>query len=152
MELNTVIDKTCICLHMKESNKQEAILQLSQTLFANGYLSNIEEFMKDVFMREEEGMTGIGDYIAIPHGKSKGVKKDKIAIGILNEPIQWESIDDLPVKIIILFAVNANDTQANTSHLAMMATVAKSLAHDDVKARLYQATTLEEVIKAFSNN
>lgn len=150
MELNAMIDETCICIPMKATNKEQAITILATRLHDNGYLSNVNIFLEDVYLREMEGLTGIGDHIAIPHGKSKGVKSNKIAIGILEQAISWETIDDLPVKVIILFAVNANTEHANSSHLAMMAAVAKSLAYDEVKQQLYHATTAKDVLNAFT--
>ena len=62
--------------------------------------------------------------------------------------IYWESIDELPVKVVILFAVCARKHDADQSHLSMMAAVAKSLAYDDVKQRLYEAESRQDVMEA----
>lgn len=148
MELRKILHEEDILIPMHAESKQDAIQQLAELLKEHNVVENLEEFVKDVFLREEEGFTGIGDYIAIPHGKSKGVRKNRIAVGILQEPVAWESIDDLPVRVIILFAVCAQGENADHSHLAMMATVAKSLAYDDVKTRLYEAQHKEDVWNA----
>ena len=133
MELRKILHEDDILIPMQADSKEEAIRQLAEMLKAHEVVMDMDAFMSDVFLREAEGVTGIGDYIAIPHGKSKGVKENRIAVGILQEPIYWESIDELPVKVVILFAVCARKHDADQSHLSMMAAVAKSLAYDDVK-------------------
>lgn len=148
MELRKILHEHDILIPMHADTKQDAIQQLAQLLKEHEIVEDLETFVKDVFLREEEGITGIGDYIAIPHGKSKGVKENRIAVGILQNPICWESIDELPVKVIILFAVCAQERNADQSHLSMMAAVAKSLAYDDVKQKLYEAASRQDVLDA----
>lgn len=148
MELRKILHEHDILIPMHADTKQDAIQQLAQLLKEHEIVEDLETFVKDVFLREEEGITGIGDYIAIPHGKSKGVKENRIAVGILQNPIYWESIDELPVKVIILFAVCAQERNADQSHLSMMAAVAKSLAYDDVKQKLYEAASRQDVLDA----
>ena len=148
MELRKILHEDDILIPMQADSKGEAIRQLAEMLKAHEVVMDMDAFMSDVFLREAEGVTGIGDYIAIPHGKSKGVKENRIAVGILQEPIYWESIDELPVKVVILFAVCVRKHDADQSHLSMMAAVAKSLAYDDVKQRLYEAESRQDVMEA----
>ena len=148
MELRKILHEDDILIPMQADSKEEAIRQLAEMLKAHEVVMDMDAFMSDVFLREAEGVTGIGDYIAIPHGKSKGVKENRIAVGILQEPIYWESIDELPVKVVILFAVCARKHDADQSHLSMMAAGAKSLAYDDVKQRLYEAESRQDVMEA----
>ena len=148
MELRKILHEDDILIPMHADSKEDAIRQLARLLKEHEVLIDLDVFVKDVFLREAEGITGIGDYIAIPHGKSKGVMENRMAVGILQEPIYWESIDELPVKVIILFAVCAQKHDANQSHLSMMAAVAKSLAYDDVKQRLYEAESRQDVMEA----
>lgn len=148
MELRKILQEDDILIPMQADSKEEAIRQLAEMLKAHEVVMDMDAFMSDVFLREAEGITGIGDYIAIPHGKSKGVKENRIAVGILQEPIYWESIDELPVKVVILFAVCARKHDADQSHLSMMTAVAKSLAYDDVKQRLYEAESRQDVMEA----
>ena len=100
-------------------------------------------------MREEEGITGIGDGIAIPHGKSDYVTKVGVAIGILNKPIAWETLDGEGVNIVILFAVS-NDTESARNQLKLLSLFAAQLGHDDVVKRLKHAATPDAVIAAFT--
>ena len=135
MELRKILHEDDILIPMHADSKEEAIRQLARLLKEHEIVIDLDVFVKDVF-------------IAIPHGKSKGVMNNRIAVGILQEPIYWESIDELPVKVIILFAVCAQEHNADQSHLSMMAAVAKSLAYDDVKQRLYEAESRQDVMEA----
>ena len=113
-----VITEELIYLEMKAKTKEEVIRELSELLEKNGSITNVDEFLKDVFQREKEGMTGIGNGLAIPHGKSKSVLKTCLAVGKVSTPIKWETLDDQPVQVIILFAVK--DTDANTVHIKLL--------------------------------
>ncbi|HGW6230632.1 TPA: PTS sugar transporter subunit IIA, partial [Enterococcus faecalis] len=96
-----------------------------------------------------EGQTGIGNYLAIPHGKSAYVKKIGVAIGINSTEIPWESLDDNGVKGIILFAVG-NDHKETTSHLKLLSLFARKLGNDEVVREFLQSKSPEDVVKAFS--
>ena len=98
MDISAVIDPKIIKTNMGAATKEEALQQLSQLLYTNGYLTDKAAFLKDVYEREAVGQTGIGNYIAIPHGKSAYVKEIGVAIGVLNEEIPWETLDGKGVK------------------------------------------------------
>ncbi|MBP2633171.1 MAG: putative IIA-like nitrogen-regulatory protein PtsN, partial [Firmicutes bacterium] len=110
MDLSTIIDEKRINLELDVANKEEALDALADMLIKSGVLSSKEGFIKDVYLREAEGQTGIGGGIAIPHGKSKSVLKTSLAIGRTKKPILWESLDDEPIQCIILFAVRDVDS------------------------------------------
>ena len=71
MELRKILQEDDILIPMQADSKEEAIRQLAEMLKAHEVVMDMDAFMSDVFLREAEGITGIGDYIAIPHGKSK---------------------------------------------------------------------------------
>ena len=112
-------------------------------LHKNNFVSNKEEFLTDVHLREQEGETGIGQGVAIPHGKSKGVKTTTLAVATLAEPIEWESLDDEKVKVVILFAVK--DSDINTTHILLLQQVAVMLADEEFLEKLKHAKTNEEI-------
>ncbi|EOH91490.1 PTS sugar transporter subunit IIA [Enterococcus villorum] len=140
-----VINEQLICLKMKAKTKEEAIIELSKRLKENNLIEDVEAFSKDVFQREKEGMTGIGYGVAIPHGKSTSVKHTSLAVGKVQTPIQWESLDEQPVQIIILFAVK--DTDANTVHIKLLQKVAMLLAEETFIEKLNQATSKTELME-----
>ncbi len=149
MEVTDIVDLKTVKTNMNAATKDEALKDLAQELLANGYISDIEGFIKDIYAREAEGQTGIGNYIAIPHGKSSFVNKIGVAIGINQQEIPWESLDGNGVKGIILFAVG-NDNEGATSHLKLLSLFARKLGNDEVVDNLLKASKPEEVVAAFA--
>lgn len=148
MDLLKVIDRANILPSSDAKNKDQILREIAATLFENGYINETEEFVEDIYLREEQGETGIGNYIAIPHGQSDSVSETTIAIAKLNEEIEWETLDGKGVKVVILFAVQ-NDTEFAATHLKLLAEVAKKLANNEVSESLVKATTTEEIIYSF---
>ena len=148
MELKDVLDERIIDLNMEAKNKDEAIRHLAAKLKDANYIGDVEEFVKDIYLRESEGVTGIGNFVAIPHGKSDSVTQVGIAIGKLNNEIEWETLDGNGVKLIFLFAVGKDNENAMI-HLKLLAEVARTLGNDEAIEALLKATTVEEFKKVF---
>lgn len=149
IDIGKIVNPDLISLDLKGKNKAEIIDELSDLLTKDGDVIDKEAFVEDVFKREEEGETGIGQGVAIPHGKSKAVVNTTIAIGLSDHPIEWETLDDKPVSIIILFAVR--DQDASTLHLKLLQQVAMLLSDDGFIDNLRNAKTKEEVINLLSS-
>ena len=149
MEVKDIIDLKIVKTNMDVKTKDEALRVLAKELLANGYISEIEGFVKDIYAREADGQTGIGNYIAIPHGKSSFVNKVGVAIGVNKQEIPWESLDGKGVKGIILFAVG-NKTDGATSHLKLLSLFARKLGNDEVLNELLNSTKPEDVVAAFA--
>lgn len=149
MDLSTILDVNVIQTGMKVKNKEEAIYELSNLLLKEKYITDIEVFMKDVYVREGQGQTGVGNYISIPHGRSDAVSKVGVAIGILEDEIEWESLDGKGVKGVILFAVG-NDTEGAMNHLKLLSSFARKLGNDEVIEQLLAANNKVSVIEAFA--
>ena len=128
IDIKEVISQDLILEDLNVETKGEALEALVKLLDTQGYLNDPEEFLADVLLREEEGVTGLGDGIAIPHGKSDGVKKTVIAIGKNKKGLDWGSLDDEVVEVIILFAVKKTDE--TTLHIKMLQKVAILLADE----------------------
>ena len=150
MEVTDMIDLNVVKTNMNAATKDEALQELGKVLLDNNYITNVSEFMEDIYAREAEGQTGIGNYIAIPHGKSAAVEKIGVAIGINNQEIPWESLDGKGVKGIILFAVG-NDNEGARNHLKLLSLFARKLGNDEVVGKLLEAKSAEEVKAAFAN-
>lgn len=149
IDIGKIVNPDLISLDLKGKNKAEIIDELSDLLTKDGDVIDKEAFVEDVFKREEEGETGIGQGVAIPHGKSKAVVNTTIAIGLSDHPIEWETLDDKPVSIIILFAVR--DQDASTLHLKLLQQVAMLLSDDGFIDNLRNAKTKEEIINLLSS-
>ena len=146
-DINQVLTEDLISLDIKSRTKEGAITELTDLLVAHGDVIDKQGFIDDVIKRETEGMTGLGQGVAIPHGKSKAVKNTTLAIGISKNDIAWESLDNKPVNIIILFAVK--DTDANTLHIKLLQKVAILLADETFIQRLHNIGSKKELISLF---
>ena len=149
MELKNALDERIIDLHLQASNKKEAITKLAEKLKESNYIDNLDEFISDIYLRESEGITGIGNYVAIPHGKSNSVKNIGIAIGKLDKEIEWETLDDKGVKLIFLFAVS-NDCEYAKNHMLLLAGIAQKLGDDGSIEKLLNSKTIDELINVFA--
>lgn len=145
-----VITEELIDLELQAKNKEEAISELTNILYKKGLISDIKAFSEDVFLREKEGATGLGQGIAIPHGKSDSVIKTSLVVGKTPQPIEWESLDEQPVDIIILFAVR--NTEANTLHIKLLQKVAILLADDAFIYALRHVKTKKELLQLLSKD
>lgn len=130
VDITDILDERLVNLDLKARTKDQAINELAAMLFENGRISKLDTFVKDVYLREEEGITGMGNNVAIPHGKSAGVRLPSVAIGRTEKMIEWESYDDQPVRLFFLFAVPDSNEGAQ-DHLRLLSQVATRLANDE---------------------
>ena len=143
IDIKEVINQELIIEDLNVETKLEALQALVNLLDTQGYLIDPEEFLNDVLLREEEGVTGLGEGIAIPHGKSDGVNKTVIAIGKNKKGIDWGSVDEELVEVIILFAVKKTDE--TTLHIKMLQKVAILLSDEELLYKLRNAATNLEI-------
>ena len=148
MNVKDVLDERVIDLNMKAADKKEAITNLAGKLKNAGYIADVESYVKDIYLRESQGQTGIGHYVAIPHGKSDSVTQVGIAIGKMENEIEWETLDGEGVKLIFLFAVG-NDNENAKTHLKLLAEVARNLGNDEAVEQLLSAKTVEDMKAVF---
>jgi len=131
-----------------ESKEKEAVItELVDLLNAQGLLLDRNDALETVLARERIQSTGTGAGIAIPHGKCKAVKELVMAFGIAHEPIEFQSIDGKPVKILILLVSPANQTGI---HIQALARISRLMLNEDFKARLEKAVTADEVYEMLS--
>jgi PTS system fructose-specific IIA component len=145
-----VVSENLMLMEMETKNKDETLDALISLLYKNKCIDDIADFKKDVIARENEGMTGIGEGVAIPHGKSDSVKITTIAIGTVKDEIEWESLDEKPVKVIILFAVK--NTEANTLHIKLLQKVAILLADEEFLEKMRETKTTGQMMHLLSGN
>lgn len=137
-----------IKLNMTARTKEEVIEELADLLVQDGAVTNKQDFIRDVWLREELGSTGFENHIAIPHGKSSGVSRTALAIGRTQHAIPWETMDGSDVRYIILFAVCLVDQ--NATHIRLLAQVSGSLADEDIIAKLLIESDPHKIIALFN--
>ncbi|QWT17421.1 fructose PTS transporter subunit IIA [Collinsella sp. zg1085] len=145
MELCDILSKDIINLNVKGCTKDDVLRELSALLHSAGYISDIDQFMADIYVREAAGITGAGNHIAIPHGKSSVVCRNTIAIGRSRHDVPWESYDDEPVNLFFLFCVS-DDESFTQNHMRLLAELAGKIGKDSLVAELQQASDPADVI------
>lgn len=149
MAVREILDQRVIDLDMEAKSKAEVLEHLAQLLKNAGYIDDLSGYLKDVYIREQEGITGIGNHVAIPHGKSDSVERVGIAIGRTKEMIEWESYDGEPSDLFFLFAV-PSDSEGARDHLKLISELAAKLGNNKTMEKLQTAKNYEELLEAFA--
>lgn len=148
MSVGEVLKPERIELSLSAKTKEDALETLCDMLLKSGAINDKEAFLKDVLKRESISTTGIGNGIAIPHGKSDSVIETTAAVGRLETPVEWESVDDKPVRFIVLLAVSEKDKTGG--HIKLLSEMARKLANEENCKKLLLANSKEEIINIFS--
>lgn len=146
MEFHELIDENLVFYNLDLQDKKSVIEYIANVLAEKKYVESQQLFTKAVFKREQVGVTGIGNGIAIPHGKSNCVQEPRVVVVKLKNPIEWESLDDEKVKYIFLFAIGDNP-KAYLDHLRLLASFAAKLGNDEKVKDIQNAADKKELIK-----
>ncbi|QCA28860.1 PTS sugar transporter subunit IIA [Vagococcus xieshaowenii] len=146
MDIKEMLEPELVKFSFKSDTKEEAIEKIVDLMNENGYLSDKEQYLKDVYAREAETATGMGMGLAIPHARSAGVKKTCFSLIHLEKKIKWESLDDQPVEFIIMLAVPKDE---NSEFLSLLSGLSMKLVDDEFRENLYAAQTIEDVYQIF---
>ncbi len=148
MILTQILQPNCICAPLTSKNKEAAIEELVNSLAAAGQVKDAGVALEAVLEREQTRSTGIGSGIAIPHGKCTAVKELVMAVGIAKEPIEFGSIDNKPVIIMVLLVSPPDKTGP---HIQALARISRLLLDEQFKAKLEKAGSPEEVYELISS-
>ncbi|MDQ0148797.1 fructose-specific PTS transporter subunit EIIC [Eubacterium multiforme] len=144
MRIIDLLKEEGIELNSKVTSKEEALNKLVDLMDKEGNLSNKEVYKEAVLKREELSTTGIGDGIAIPHGKSKAVKKAGLSSIVVKDGIDFDSLDGQPAKLFFMIAA---PEEANNLHLDVLARLSTILMDEDFRNKLINANSKEEYLK-----
>ena len=144
MKITDLLSEKAINLHGKANSKEEAIIQLVDLMVENENINDKEAYKQAVLKREEEGTTGIGEGIAIPHGKTDAVEKPGLAAMIIPDGVDFKSLDGSPAKLLFLIA--APNTKDNV-HLDVLSRLSTLLMDTDFRQALYDAKTPKEFLE-----
>lgn len=150
VSITDLLSKSCVLTDLVAKNKLEVIQKMTDCLYSEEIISNKEGFIQDVLEREELGSTGFENQIAIPHGKSPWVKETRIAIAKLKNSVDWETMDDSDVKLVILFAVR--DVDKGSAHIKALAKISVALGDDDIVEQLIKSESSEELYDLIVNS
>jgi fructose PTS system EIIA component len=148
MRISEVIQPETIDLDLQGINcKEDVISCLADKLNAAGLLLDKDTYIKSVYEREDMGSTYMGYDIAIPHGKSPGVREAGIAFGRSTEGFEYISQDDKAiVRLVFLLAIP--DRTSPDAYMAVLAKLARLLVHEEFREALKEAVNYEDVLKA----
>ena len=147
MKNSNLFFENCINLNLKGSTKSEIIDELVEMLNAAGKLNDKEEYKKQILKREAQSSTGLEEGIAIPHAKTAAVKIPSIAFGLSKNGVDYESLDGEPSKLFFMIAAPAN---ASDTHIEILSKLTTMLLDDDIRERLLEVKTPQEVIEILS--
>ena len=144
-KIGEFISEKNIVLNLGALNQSDAIQKLATVLKKNGYIDDVLAFQNDVLEREKASTTGIGNELAIPHGKSTHVIQTTMMFARNEEGIEWNSLDGSKVKNIFLMAVSPEDK--GNEHLKMLATLSGELMDDGFVEAIKKANSKENILK-----
>lgn len=147
MTIADLMDEKHINLNLKATSKSEVIKELIDMLERTGGLLDRDAYEQAVFRREEDSTTGIGMGVAIPHGKSSGVKEPAIVFGKKDGGIDFESLDGKPAKVFFLIAVP--DSSSNI-HLDILKHLSRALMHQDLRDKIMKAQSKSDLLSVFA--
>jgi len=142
MNLLDILSIDCVKAPLIATEKKGAIEELVDTLAKAGKVSDPAALKDAVWSREQTRTTGIGQGLAIPHGKSDSVSKLVMAIGKPASPIEFNSIDKQPVQLIVLLASPPDRT---SDHIQALARISRLMTMRDFRERVYAAQSAEEL-------
>ena len=144
MRITDLLDKQSISLNGAPKDKKEALDQVVDLMAKSGKINDVEAYRQRVYAREEESTTGIGEGIAIPHGKCDAVTKPGLAAMVVKDGVDFDSLDGEPVHLIFLIA--APNTEDNI-HLDVLSKLSVLLMDEQFTADLLNAKSVDEFLE-----
>lgn len=147
MRISELLQKESIALGRKPQDKADAIGQMVELLAKSGSLEDKKKFKQAILERERLSTTGIGEGIAIPHGKSSAVKRAALAAMVVPQGVDFASADGAPVHLLFMIAVPEEGAEL---HLEVLERLAAMLMDEDFRKRLTAAKDAEEFLHILS--
>ena len=146
MKIEGLLSENCIVLNLDLALKSEVIEKMLFIVADHPGVIDIGRLREDVFRREQDMSTGIGKGLALPHAQSGGVIRPVMALAILRNAINFDSIDAEPVRIVFLLAT---PEEMLSEHLKLLGRITRLAGRDDVRQKLLLATSTAEVTELF---
>ena len=144
MRITDLLDKRSISLDAAPADKKATLDMAVELMAKSGKLMDVEQYRAQVYAREEESTTGIGEGIAIPHGKCDAVKTPGLAAMVIKNGVDYDSLDGEPVTLLFLIA--APNTKDNV-HLDVLSKLSVMLMDENFTTSLRNAKSVEEFLQ-----
>ncbi len=143
MRITDLLSKESIELNGCPKSKKEALDQMVELMEKSGKINDKEAYRKQVYAREKESSTGVGEGIAIPHGKCDGVSRPGLAAMVIRDGVDFDAMDGEPVSLIFLIA--APNTEDNV-HLDVLSKLSVLMMNEEFTTALRNAKTVDEFL------
>ena len=130
------------------ATSKKRLLEHAALLFENEHRLERNKVFDSLFARERLGSTGLGQGVAIPHGRIKGLKSPLIAVMRADQPVPFESPDGEPVKLLVVLLVPEHATE---EHLEILSELAEILSDSDIRESLMTVTDAAGIFRLLSN-
>ncbi|MGB9893741.1 MAG: PTS sugar transporter subunit IIA [Candidatus Saccharicenans sp.] len=145
MRLSNIIKEKTILLGIQAKSREDVLTEMVKHLKKNKLINHEKEIIEKLLQRESLGSTALGEGIAIPHCKAKGIKNPILLVGIVPAGVNFEAPDGQPVQIFFLLITSPEDPSLNLQILALIAQLVKK--SPNLKARLLAAESSQEVLE-----
>jgi fructose-specific phosphotransferase system IIA component len=146
MNILDILSPKAIKVPLESDDKRGAIDELIDLIASAGLVSQPEPLKKVVWGREQQRTTGIGEGLAIPHGKSDVAKKLVVAMGRPAQPIDFGSIDNKPVKLIVLLV---SPPEKTSDHIQALGKISRLMADPKFRQQAYAAESSQGLYELF---
>lgn len=147
MNLFSLLDQTTVLPNFAVGSKKELINALVDALEKKvESKEQLEEIRKAVFEREKIMSTGVGKGLAIPHAKTSSVDNNLAAFALLEEPLDFDSIDDEPVRLVFLLVGPESN---NSQHIKLLSRISRLMNSGSFRETILNCTSTEEIMDAF---
>lgn len=147
MKLTDLLTDKTIEIGLKAENKDQLLKSMLDIAERSGQVIDKNEVIKEIFKREKIMSTGVGKSIALPHAKTNSVKGPTSSFAILENPVDFDSLDGEPVELVFLLLGRESDV---TLHLKLLSKVSRILNNESYRLELCRSKTIEEVQEIFS--
>lgn len=146
MKICDILDESVVRVNLKGKTKDEIINQMIAIVNNSNKILDIEKVREAIFEREKIMSTGVGNGFAIPHGKTDAVLDIVAAFAITDEPIDYESLDEQPVRLIFLLV--GKDSMVGP-HIKLLSRISRLMNKEEFRTKLLNAGTSAQVLEIF---
>lgn len=146
MRISDILDESVVRVNLKGKTKDEIINQMIAIVTSSKKITDIEKVREAIFEREKIMSTGVGNGFAIPHGKTDAVVDIVAAFAITEGPIDYDSLDEQPVRLIFLLV--GKDSMVGP-HIKLLSRISRLMNKEEFRTKLLSASSEKEVIDIF---
>jgi len=148
MKLSEILSADLVIIPLKNHEKNDIIKEMVDHLYQQKKIGNREKILRAILDREKVMSTGVGDHVAIPHGKADGVKDIVASLGITESDVDFHSIDNKPVRLIFLLVGPPDKTGP---HLKALSRISRLMHRPEFRSKLLNSKSPKEVMHIISD-